>query len=347
MQFRLSTLFLLFVVLWSSLAVFGGGGIVVFIIVVLMAVSIVRPVYFLVLFGFLLLLGLLLPAISCAREAARRCACTNNIRQIALALLNYRQANGCFPPAYIADKNGQPAHSWRVLILPYLEGQTLYQQYNFNEPWDGPNNKKLLAGRPPMCFVCPSDGNIRISGTACTSYAAVVGADAAWPGKTSGKPTGDPSQTILLVEIAGADIEWTEPKDVSLDALLAKSPGCVTPSSKHLSNDEFFTYTPSRGSQRGVGRWEREVLARRLACFRQVSRHAQSRRLSGGISGFRLERRRASHQLDQLCRVGRLAGVGRVADVSGRAEPEEEERAGRRGSTRAQHNSRELTTPGE
>ena len=200
MQFRLSTLFLLFVVLWSSLAVFGGGGIVVFIIVVLTAVSIVRPVYFLVLFGFLLLLGLLLPAISCAREAARRCACTNNIRQIALALLNYRQANGCFPPAYIVDKNGRPAHSWRVLILPYLEGQTLYQQYNFNEPWDGPNNKKLLAGRPPMCFVCPSDGNIRISGTACTSYAAVVGADAAWPGKTSGKPTGDPSQTILLVE---------------------------------------------------------------------------------------------------------------------------------------------------
>ena len=247
MQFRLSTLFLLFVVLWSSLAVFGGGGIVVFIIVVLTAGSIVRPVYFLVLFGFLLLLGLLLPAISCAREAARRCACTNNIRQIALALLNYRQANGCFPPAYIVDKNGRPAHSWRVLILPYLEGQTLYQQYNFNEPWDGPNNKKLLAGRPPMCFVCPSDGNIRISGTACTSYAAVVGADAAWPGKTSGKPAGDPSQTILLVEIAGADIEWTEPKDVSLDALLAKSPGCVTPSSKHLSNDEFFTYTPSAG----------------------------------------------------------------------------------------------------
>ena len=64
-----------------------------------------------------------------------------------MALQNYHQANGCFPPAYIADKNGKPMHSWRVLILPYLDRTILYKAYDFTEPWDGPNNKKLSATR--------------------------------------------------------------------------------------------------------------------------------------------------------------------------------------------------------
>ena len=57
------------------------------------------------------------------------------------ALQAYHQANGCFPPAYIADKNGKPMHSWRVLILPYLDYDDLYKAYDFSEPWDGPKNK--------------------------------------------------------------------------------------------------------------------------------------------------------------------------------------------------------------
>ena len=60
------------------------------------------------------LMGLLMPAISVAREPARRTQCRNNMHQIALALHAYHQANGCFPPVYIADKNGKPMHSWRV-----------------------------------------------------------------------------------------------------------------------------------------------------------------------------------------------------------------------------------------
>ena len=81
-------------------------------------------------------------------------ACANNMKRIALALRNYHTAYGCFPPAYVADKNGRPMHSWRVLILPFLKEDPLYKQYKFSEPWDGPNNKKLIAVRV-MFYTCP------------------------------------------------------------------------------------------------------------------------------------------------------------------------------------------------
>jgi hypothetical protein len=244
MQFRLSTLFLLFVVFGSTIVVFGSGGIIIFIIIVLTALSIVQPRWLLALLGFLLLMALLLPAISCAREAARRMMCANQIKQIALALHNYRDSNGCFPPTCITDRNGKPLHSWRVLILPYLEEQSLYKQYSLNEPWDGPNNKKLLASRP-RGYACASDRNAWPQGT-CTSYAAVVGANAAWSRDKPGNVIED-SQTIMLVEVSDANIQWSEPRDVSLDALVAKSPGCVTPSSKHFPEHEFFTYSTRAG----------------------------------------------------------------------------------------------------
>ena len=248
MQFRLSTLFLLFVVLWSSLGVFGGWGIGVFVFLVLLAIGIAGRTWILWTFlGLLVLAALILPDISVARRAARRLQCNNNMKQIALALGNYRQANGCFPPAYIADKNGKPMHSWRVLILPYLDRQDLYKQYNFNEPWDGPNNKRLLASWPRV-YVCPSDMDTYTRRATCTSYVAVVGPKAAWPGKEPGRLTGDFSQTIMLVESSDSDIQWTEPKDVSLDAFLAGTPGCATVSSKHPPDSEFFHYTPPAGA---------------------------------------------------------------------------------------------------
>jgi translation elongation factor EF-Tu-like GTPase len=64
-----------------------------------------------------------------------------------LAVANYHETYGCFPPAYVADRDGKPMHSWRVLILPFLEQQELYHAYNFAEPWDGPNNRKLMEAR--------------------------------------------------------------------------------------------------------------------------------------------------------------------------------------------------------
>jgi prepilin-type processing-associated H-X9-DG protein len=178
----------------------------------------------------------------------------NNMKQIALALQGYHRANGCFPPAYLADRSGKPIHSWRVLILPYVEGAgPLYKQYNFSEPWDGPNNKKLLARRP-KAFACPGEDEANPQGATETTYIAVVGANAAWQGerpRTLGDFRGAGSETIMLVEATEAGIQWTEPKDLSLDALAAAvaKPPAVNVSSQHGTRKSFyFTYSDPAGA---------------------------------------------------------------------------------------------------
>ncbi len=245
-QFRLRTLLLLFVVLGLSLAVFGGCGVVVFGLVLGLAIylRVVKNFKSLPYLAFvalcLICAGLLLPQIGASREPGRRVECANNLRQIALALQNYHQANGCFPPAYSADKNGKPMHSWRVLILPYLNRNDLYQAYDFTEPWNGPKNNKLLA-KGPRVYICPSDWNASVSGATQTSYVAVVGPNAAWAGE---KPRIAPADfpegtnnTIMVVEVASSGISWTEPKDLSLDTLgkVAGKSAVLMPSSNHVS----------------------------------------------------------------------------------------------------------------
>jgi prepilin-type processing-associated H-X9-DG protein len=141
----------------------------------------------------------------------------NNLKQIGLALRNYHDAYGCFPPAYLADRNGRPIHSWRVLILPWLEQKAIYDRYRFDEPWDGPNNRKLhdLIVSPYVCPSHPRPGH-------STAYAAVVGPETAWR-KTESMRLEDvddgPEQTILLVEISAPSIHWMEPRDLEFDRM--------------------------------------------------------------------------------------------------------------------------------
>ena len=85
-------------------------------------------------------------AVRTARHTAISMNSAAHLNQLQLAFHNYHQAYGQFPPAFIADDNGTPMHSWRVLILPYIEQQALYNAYDFSEPWNGP--KKLTTGKP-------------------------------------------------------------------------------------------------------------------------------------------------------------------------------------------------------
>ena len=148
--------------------------------------------------------------------AGRRLACSNHLKQIALALHDYHQAYGCLPPAHTDGRNGKPMHSWRVLILPFLEHGDLYRQYDFTQPWNSPKNS-LLAKHIPPEYRCPA---ARGGNPLATSYVAVVGAATAWPGRKSVRfqdIKDGTSDTILLVEIADSDINWMEPRDIKFD----------------------------------------------------------------------------------------------------------------------------------
>jgi len=165
-----------------------------------------------------ILAALLLPAVQAAREAARRAACMNNLKQIGLAMHNYHDANKHFPPAYVADKDGRPMHSWRVLLLPFLEEQNLYEQYRFDEPWDGPNNR-LMWDQMPAVFRCPSDPQADPSKT---SYAAITGAGTVFDGSKSASIktiTNGISKTVMVVEAPGSAMNWLEPKDLEVAEL--------------------------------------------------------------------------------------------------------------------------------
>ncbi len=161
----------------------------------------------------LVLLGLILPEIP-TRDRHRRPQCLNNMHNIALALHNYHSAYGSLPPPYIADASGRPMHSWRVLMLPYLDRPDLYQAYRFDEPWDGPNNSKLHNLIVDV-FNCPEDHGGKKSTE--TSYVAVVGPETLWPGDRAVRlddVTDGLGNTLLVVEIANSGIHWLEPRDL-------------------------------------------------------------------------------------------------------------------------------------
>lgn len=181
-----------------------------------------------------ILVALLLPAVQAAREAARRAQCTNNLKQIALAFHNYHDTYNSFPPAYLADEDGKPMHSWRVLLLPFLEQSALFEQYDFSEPWDSPANMQVVNTAIPS-YQCPSDPAGPASMT--TSYMVLSGPGTVFEGANGAKIadiTDGTSNTLLVVEVQGTGVNWAEPVDLDASTLslpFAAGPG--SPGSLH------------------------------------------------------------------------------------------------------------------
>lgn len=158
--------------------------------------------------------------VQAAREAALAMTCRGNLSQITMALLNYHDAYGSFPPAYLAGPDGRPQHSWRVLILPFIDGSDLYRDYRFEEAWDSPHNLDVARRLPMQRFQCPS--HPRTESALHTDYVVVTGAGTAFPGSRSVRfedMADGPANSILLVEIARSDILWTEPRDLAFDTM--------------------------------------------------------------------------------------------------------------------------------
>jgi len=161
-----------------------------------------------------LLIGiiLLIPAIQAAREAARcmQCGCGC----VKLAFYNYHDAYGAFPPAYTTDNDGKPLHSWRVLLLPYLEQQTLYSQIRLDEPWNSEHNKQFHNMRPGL-YGCPSDFGPKDDYH--TNYLRITGPGTLTdgPNTVSLKQLAYTSTTILYVESTRL-VCWMAPEDLDI-----------------------------------------------------------------------------------------------------------------------------------
>jgi prepilin-type processing-associated H-X9-DG protein len=98
-----------------------------------------------------ILIGLLLPAINAAREAGRRSACTNNLKQTGLAIINCAEDKGAYPPPYCE----KPLRSMFIWILPFCELNDIYKQYDFTADWNSTKNTLAVQRDIPM-LVCPS-----------------------------------------------------------------------------------------------------------------------------------------------------------------------------------------------
>src|SRR5262245_18698038 len=103
------------------------------------------------------LIGLLVPAVQKVREAAARVKCKNNLKQIGLALHNYHDSAGSFPPGYVSavgpngpDDDRGPGWGWAALILPYVEQDNLYRQIRLDLDVGHPANASARVTSLPI-----------------------------------------------------------------------------------------------------------------------------------------------------------------------------------------------------
>lgn len=140
------------------------------------------------------MVGLLLPAVQAAREAARRMTCSNNLKQIGIAVHNYHDTYQKFPPSSF----NQNKLAWTVHTLPFIEQQSLFEQFNMNLVYNAGTNN-ALGLRRVTTYICPSiksplssisNGGEAIAGvgTFTTSYYGVMGPQGINPGTTTAYP---------------------------------------------------------------------------------------------------------------------------------------------------------------
>lgn len=158
------------------------------------------------------------------REDFRRSACTNNLKQIGLGLHNYHEHYHALPPAYTVDAHGKRLHSWRTLILPYVEGEALYRKIDLSKPWDDPVNAAVAgaAAEANCVYICPSNE----LPPHLTTYLAVVTPNSCFrPSESVRFPdiSDGLGQTLAVIEVdKDHAIPWMSPSDADEQLVLSR-----------------------------------------------------------------------------------------------------------------------------
>ena len=148
----------------------------------------------------------------------------NSLHQIALALQNYHDEYGVFPPAVVTDASGKPLYSGRVLLLPFLEEEALFQQFDKDQAWDSQQNLPLSqasakAFQNPL-GLNPPPGQTDFLFVTGTSTVFETGKAIRMADIIDGL-----SNTIVVVEIDASGVNWAEPRDLDLSQPAPLPPG--------------------------------------------------------------------------------------------------------------------------
>jgi len=136
--------------------------------------------------------ALLLPAVHAAREAARRQVVSNNLKMVGLAMHNYHDTYNSFPLAGTNDPKFGVQQSWRARLLPFIEEGPLFQQFNFNEPWDSTTNRQIID-QMPATYQSPNYSE-------------------------------DPTKTVILAAVGPDDVTGGQPLLAPLQAAMSTDP---------------------------------------------------------------------------------------------------------------------------
>lgn len=154
-----------------------------------------------------------------AKDDLKRFEGFSNLKQLGLAIHVYHDVRGTLPPAWTVDESGKPLHSWRVLLLPYIEEQGLYDEIRHDEPWDSEFNKQFHSQIPGIYregsfFNDPKTADAYLK-NGWTHVTAVTGKEAIFEGDNTrltlaNVPDGT-SNTLLFAQRT-KPVCWMDPK---------------------------------------------------------------------------------------------------------------------------------------
>ena len=199
----------------------------------------------------LLLIGVVVSFTSCDSSPSEsshlksRSSCGTNLHEIVIALHKYESVNGTLPPAFTVDTDGNRLHSWRSLILPYLDKNKLYEMIDFSKPWNHSSNK-VARDKVVDVYVCP---NASLEGGK-TTYLGVYGTDSCFTGNVARKfseITDGLNNTASVCDVHFENaVHWMSPYDLSIESILDRD---LVPQSNH---SEYLGFGFCDGSVRWV-----------------------------------------------------------------------------------------------